>query len=244
VTSTAALAAAGPRRGDLSHLAPNTVGAVARSALACEVRPSGKRHGGKSAGPVEVCSRETWVQPGRPQQRLLLGVSALRVGQVVPTGQLIGAAWDEEPPRSARNSIQVLITRPRPVRAGTPGVTITRCGDGYQLDADPGQVDVYRFRRLSRQARGAADSQLAVALFEEALALWRGPALADAAETARTGQIRSALADVVGYALQEPGVRVGLAVVICSSVGLTTLMLLTNEPGNRCRRPSRWPRRP
>ena len=48
------------------------------------------------------------------------------------------------------------------------------------LDRD--QVDVFRFERLAAEGRAARDPRQAAATLREALALWRGPALADVAE--------------------------------------------------------------
>jgi DNA-binding SARP family transcriptional activator len=145
-------------------------------------------------GPVEVRSAGAWRQPGTPQQRLVLGVLAMRAGYAVPFDDLAAAMWDGEPPRSARNSVHVVLSHLRKAVAVTDGVQVRRCGDGYQLDADRDTVDVYRFRRLAKAGRGAQDARSAVTAFDEALALWRGPALADAADSVRAGQVRSGLA--------------------------------------------------
>jgi len=118
----------------------------------------------------------------------------MRAGYVVPFDELAAAMWDGEPPRSARNSVHVVLTHLRKAVAVTAGVQLRRCGDGYQLAADPDTVDVHRFRRLARAARGAQDPWSAVSAFDEALGLWRGPALAGAADSARAGQVRSGLA--------------------------------------------------
>jgi DNA-binding SARP family transcriptional activator/Tfp pilus assembly protein PilF len=144
-------------------------------------------------GPVGAWREGERMPAGTPQQRLVLGLLALRAGSVVSGEDLVTAIWGADPPRSARNSIQVLVTRLRQVLAGTPDAVLARCGDGYRLDADRDRVDVHRFRRLTAQARQAADRRLAVAEFDEALSLWRGPALADAAATLRVEQIRSGL---------------------------------------------------
>jgi DNA-binding SARP family transcriptional activator len=146
-------------------------------------------------GPVEVRSAGAWLQPDRPQQRLVLALMALRAGQVVPVGELIGAVWAEAPPRSARGSMQVLVTRLRRALAGTPGGRVERRGEGYRLHLEPDQLDVHRFRSLAKAGREAADCRAAVAAFDEALALWRGPALADVPGTAKIEAIRSGLAE-------------------------------------------------
>ena len=49
---------------------------------------------------------------------------------------------------------------------------------GYELRVDPDGVDLHRFERLVAKARGA-EPQLAAERLQEALALWRGPPLAE-----------------------------------------------------------------
>jgi DNA-binding SARP family transcriptional activator/tetratricopeptide (TPR) repeat protein len=143
-------------------------------------------------GPVEVRAVDGWLA-GPPQQRLILAVLALQAGQVVSVGELVDAAWEEKPPRSARASIQVLVTGLRRVLTALPGAGVERCGDGYRLRIAPGEVDARRFRSLVRTARKAGDSRAAVAAFDQALALWRGPALADVPGTAKIEAIRAGL---------------------------------------------------
>ncbi len=143
-------------------------------------------------GPVEVLAADGWLA-GPPQQRLILAVLALEAAQVVPVGALIDALWEEQPPRSAQASIQVLITGLRGVLRALPGAGVERCGDGYRLRIAPGEVDAQRFRSLVRTARKAGDSRAALAAFDQALALWRGPALADVPGTAKIEAIRASL---------------------------------------------------
>jgi DNA-binding SARP family transcriptional activator/tetratricopeptide (TPR) repeat protein len=143
-------------------------------------------------GPVEVRAADGWLA-GPPQQRLVLVVLALQAGQVVPVGDLVDAVWEDKPPRSAQASVQVLITGLRRVLRALPGAGVERCGDGYRLRIAPGEVDARRFRSLVRTARKAGDSRATVAAFDQALALWRGPALADVPGTAKIEAIRAGL---------------------------------------------------
>lgn len=145
-------------------------------------------------GPVEARAISGWLTIP-PQQRILLALLALQAGQVIPVGELIDAIWPEAPPASARASLQVMITRLRHILAGQPGGVVERCGDGYRLVIPPSSIDAQRFRRLTRAARDAATAEEAIAAFDEALALWRGPALADVPATGRIDAIRFALAD-------------------------------------------------
>ena len=153
-------------------------------------------------GPVEVRAGESWLA-GPPQQRVILAALALQAGQVVPVGELVDAVWEEQPPRSAQASIQVLVTGLRRALTGLPGAGVERCGDGYRLRIAPGEVDAQRFRWLVRTARQAGDSHTALAAFDQALALWRGPALADVAGTAKIEAIRAGLSAERLSAMQD-----------------------------------------
>jgi DNA-binding SARP family transcriptional activator len=153
-------------------------------------------------GPVGVRTADGWLG-GPPQQRLILAVLALQAGQVVPVSELVDALWEHEPPRSAQTSIQVLVTGLRRVLAALPGAEVERCGDGYRLKIAPGEMDMRRFRSLVRTARAAADNGAALELLDQALALWRGPALADVPATAKIEAIRAGLAAERLSAMQD-----------------------------------------
>jgi DNA-binding SARP family transcriptional activator/tetratricopeptide (TPR) repeat protein len=146
-------------------------------------------------GPVEVPASRARTSSQPPQQRLLLGMLALRAGHPVPVAELIDAVWDDQPPRSVRGSLQALVTGARRVLAAVPGSRLDRCGEAYRLQVEPGRVDVHRFRSLAATGREAADRRAAVATFDQALALWRGPALADVPCTATVAAARSMLAE-------------------------------------------------
>lgn len=125
-------------------------------------------------GPVEVPAAGARTPSQPPQQRLVLGMLALRAGRPVPVAELIDAVWDDRPPRSARGSLQALVTGVRQVLATVPGSRLDRCGEAYRLQVKAGRVDVHRFRSLAAAGRATADRQAAVAAFGRALALWRG----------------------------------------------------------------------
>ena len=145
-------------------------------------------------GPVRVRCGGAWLAPATPQLRLVAGLMALRVGQVVPVDELVDTMWDTEPPKSARGSLQSLVTRLRQLLKEVPGAALSRCGDGYQLVLEHDLVDAHRFRSLGRSAREAG-GPAAITLFDAAMALWNGPVLADAADTVRVRTIRHGLAE-------------------------------------------------
>jgi DNA-binding SARP family transcriptional activator/tetratricopeptide (TPR) repeat protein len=154
-------------------------------------------------GPVEALASGAWAAPEKPQQRLVMALLALRAGQVVSVDELIDGVWDDAPPRSARASLQALITRLRQMLATVPGSRLERCGDGYRLLIEARRVDVHEFRWLARSGRDCADRREAISSFDRALTLWRGPALADVPETAAVEAIRSMLAEEHLAAVQD-----------------------------------------
>jgi predicted ATPase/DNA-binding SARP family transcriptional activator len=103
--------------------------------------------------------------------RGLIARLALAGGQPVSTGALCEAVWDCAPPADAANALQTLVSRAR--KALGRAAAVEQSAAGYRLAVAPDDVDALRFERLV--AEGAV---------AEALALWRGPALADAGDFA------------------------------------------------------------
>ncbi|MFF4080469.1 BTAD domain-containing putative transcriptional regulator [Streptomyces sp. NPDC001777] len=116
---------------------------------------------------------------GGPRLRALLAALALRAGRPVPVADLVDDVWADEPPHDAPAALQALVGRLR--RAlGRDAIASTQ--GGYRLEAGPGEVDLHVFERLARQGAGeldAGDPVTAARTLRTALALWRGPALAD-----------------------------------------------------------------
>jgi DNA-binding SARP family transcriptional activator len=134
-------------------------------------------------GPVEVVVGGQAVRLVRRQERCLLAILALELGRFVPVERLADLLWDK-PPRQARGGVAAMVSHLRSALdpARPSGVRIRTGNAGYALEMDPEMVDVYRFRALVERGRGATSGRERVRLFDEALGLWRGPALAGAAE--------------------------------------------------------------
>jgi predicted ATPase/DNA-binding SARP family transcriptional activator len=120
------------------------------------------------------------VRVGGHRVRSLLILLALEPGRVVSATSLIGRLWREDAPADAGNALQTLVSRLR--SALRPAGVIESHPVGYRLVVDPRDVDAVSFETLVGEARGTGDPAKAVSLLREALALWRGPALADVAE--------------------------------------------------------------
>ncbi|MGW8782197.1 AfsR/SARP family transcriptional regulator [Streptomyces sp. NPDC055796] len=131
------------------------------------------------------------VAVGGARLRALLTALALRPGRAVPVHLLVEQVWDGDRPADAPAALQALVGRLR--RALGHGAVRSVEG-GYLLVAAADDVDLYRFERLARAGAAAPDPAEAAALYDEALALWRGPALADlpdaAADAARWEAVR------------------------------------------------------
>jgi DNA-binding SARP family transcriptional activator len=126
-------------------------------------------------GPLEVRDGERVVSLPRRQQRALLAALALRVGQVVASERLVDDLWGERAPAAATGSLQNTVAALR--KALGRDLLVTQA-PGYRLALEPEALDTNRFERLLAEARDAEPARK-VALLEEALALWHGPALAD-----------------------------------------------------------------
>jgi YVTN family beta-propeller protein len=126
-------------------------------------------------GPLEVRDGDQAVRLGAAKQRLLLGVLLLRANETVSTSSLVEELWGERPPATAEKLAQGYVHALR--KQLGDGIIETR-PPGYRLRADAGSLDLLEFKRLTDEAR-AAPLEHAVELRRRALALWRGPALAD-----------------------------------------------------------------
>ena len=147
-------------------------------------------------GPLEVIEGDRSLALGGAKPRSLLALLLLHANQVVSADHLIDALWGDQPPATAAKSLQVHISKLR--KQMGDGRLVTRT-PGYLLQVDPSELDLARFERLVGDSRGADPEQAAKKL-GQALALWRGEALADLAyepfaraEIARLGELRLAV---------------------------------------------------
>ncbi|MFB7335019.1 BTAD domain-containing putative transcriptional regulator [Streptomyces adustus] len=119
------------------------------------------------------------VPLGGPRLRALLTALALRPGRVTLPETLIDEVWTDDPPQDAPAALQALIGR---LRRALGRDAVTSEPGGYRLAVPESDVDVFVFERLVRDGTDALardDAPGAVRALDEALALWRGPALAD-----------------------------------------------------------------
>ncbi|MEU3569920.1 AfsR/SARP family transcriptional regulator [Kitasatospora sp. NPDC036755] len=137
-------------------------------------------------GSVAVLAADGRELPaGSAKRRSLLAMLLLNPGAPVTVERLTGTLWaDEEPPRHSRTVIHNHVSGLRALLtahdAPAAGIELVTDNGAYLLRAPGRAVDAVRFERLVARARAldAADAAEAAAALREALALWRGPALA------------------------------------------------------------------
>ena len=118
---------------------------------------------------------------GGPKQRAVLAHLLIRANELVPAETLVDEVWGDAPPEKARNIIQTYVSH---LRKALGHDRIQSHAPGYRLRLDSSELDAARFDALVRDAKKALpiDPNIAVGTLDDALALWRGPALADLAD--------------------------------------------------------------
>jgi DNA-binding SARP family transcriptional activator len=130
-------------------------------------------------GPLGLWDEGGEVSLSGPKPRALLAVLLLHANEVVPTDRLIDELWGEDSPEGVVSALRVHVSRLRKV---LPQDVLTTRSPGYLVRVEPDELDLHRFERLVDEGRGLLARGLAADASErlrDALALWRGPALAD-----------------------------------------------------------------
>ncbi|HEU5025724.1 MAG TPA: BTAD domain-containing putative transcriptional regulator [Spirillospora sp.] len=153
-------------------------------------------------GPLAVADQGRDVPVGGARLRALLTRLALEPGRAVPADALVRALWPEGGPADPVHALQALVSR---LRRCLPDGRLRSTAGGYVLDVPDEAVDAARFERLAREGGRAlrdGDAGRAAGLLRDALALWRGDALADAAglpfaeaAAVRLAELRTAAAE-------------------------------------------------
>ncbi|MGH9263880.1 MAG: BTAD domain-containing putative transcriptional regulator [Acidimicrobiales bacterium] len=138
-------------------------------------------------GPLEVLRDGAVLNVAAPRQRSLLVILLAHANELVPADRLADGMWQGRPPPTAATALQVHVSRLRKIlEAGeaVPRVLVTR-DPGYLVRVTADQLDTLRFEQMLARGRRmltAGDAPEAAAVLDEALGLWRGPALGELAE--------------------------------------------------------------
>ncbi|MET7328288.1 BTAD domain-containing putative transcriptional regulator [Nonomuraea sp. NPDC005650] len=134
-------------------------------------------------GQLEVVRRGSPVTVAAAKQRVALATLLLQANHLVTRDELIERLWGSEPPANPFASLHTHMARLRRTLRG--GRELIKTHDlGYSLRTTPKTLDILEFRRLTElaaEARARDDAAREGRLLREALAMWRGPVLADVA---------------------------------------------------------------
>ncbi len=129
-------------------------------------------------GPLEVELDGPPMSAKGHKPRALLGLLLLHKNQPVAPEQLIDDLWGDDAPATAANTLQVYVSQVRKIVSDR----LKTEGGAYRLRVEADELDADRFDRLAAEgatALGRKSYGEASELLAQALALWRGPALAD-----------------------------------------------------------------
>jgi class 3 adenylate cyclase len=129
-------------------------------------------------GPLEVLDASGQkLHLGGAMQQSVLASLLLRADQTVALERIVDELW-EEPPATAARTVQAYVSR---LRHELPHGAIESRPGGYAVVLDGHEFDLHAFERLAGQGHAAlaiGECERAASLLREAIALWRGPALA------------------------------------------------------------------
>jgi DNA-binding SARP family transcriptional activator/tetratricopeptide (TPR) repeat protein len=132
-------------------------------------------------GPVEVFRRRHRIPIPSPKQRVALVTLLLHANRSVSVERLIEHMWHHDQPNDARAALHTHIARLRQTLddGGGSEPLIHTQEYGYLIEVKSDDLDVALFRDLVSRAEQSVDVATEASLLQDALALWRGPALAD-----------------------------------------------------------------
>jgi DNA-binding SARP family transcriptional activator len=141
-------------------------------------------------GPLQLRSGDAVVPVTAAKMRVVIATLLLDAGLVVSPDRLSFMIWNGREPPSARVTLQGYLSRTRRLlrRPDTAeSASLRTHPGGYSLELGADELDLRRFDGLvtaASSARERGELHAAVEMLQQALALWRGPVLADVQSTA------------------------------------------------------------
>ncbi|MGW7097567.1 BTAD domain-containing putative transcriptional regulator [Streptomyces sp. NPDC054874] len=133
-------------------------------------------------GPLDISVGGQTVVLTGARRRIIMSMLLLAPDRVVSVDELADAVWHGTPPSTARNQVAICVSALRKTlkaAAGTDDMLVTS-HPGYMLFTGDHRIDAVEFEERVAEGRAAARSgrfEEACARFDEALTMWRGPAL-------------------------------------------------------------------
>jgi predicted ATPase/DNA-binding SARP family transcriptional activator len=178
-------------------------------------------------GPLHVWVGGAVVEIPGPKRQALLALLAEADGRPVSAERLLDALWPEDPPVSARATLQSHVSRLR-AHLGPAADRLEHGPAGYRLALD-GRTDAALASSLLAEA-GGAEPRRAMELLSNARNLWRGPPLAGldagdelAAWSVRLDNLRSAIDSAFVAAAMAAGSVVAAVDVAQTAVAVDPL---------------------
>src|SRR4051812_9621469 len=136
----------------------------------CQLHSLGRVLRYRVLGPLEVADDGRPITLPSAQQRVLLTMLLLEAGRTVQAGSLIDGLWGDRLPTEPVAALRTQVSRlRRRLGAGAPDLVTDDAG--YRLNVGENCLDAHVFERLLAEDR-----------VDDALALWRGPALGEFAD--------------------------------------------------------------
>ena len=181
-------------------------------------------------GPFEVTDDDgRELALGGRKQRAVLAILVLYANEVVSSGRLIDELWGDRPPTTAAKTVQVYVSNLR--KALGDGRLVTRSGGICSLPSPERSTSVTsrRWPRDGRRALRSGEPERALIRLNEALALWRGPPLAEFADE-QFAQIGISHLEEARVAAMEDRIDAELAVGEHASVVAELRALVSEHP--------------
>ena len=176
-------------------------------------------------GPLEVDG----VHPLEPRDRIVLGVLAVRRGQVVRPEQIADVVWGDEPPKSWVKQVQICVAR---LRKSIGAGAIETTAGGYRLTIASDDLDADEFVRLIDRGdflAATGEPDRAVASYSCALTMWRGTPLDDL-DGWDTGRAEAARLEELRRTAEESWLDVRLAAGEHRAVAAEATVFVDAEP--------------
>ncbi|HZY00600.1 MAG TPA: BTAD domain-containing putative transcriptional regulator [Dermatophilaceae bacterium] len=141
-------------------------------------------------GPLQVLLEGRPAALGGPRQRAVLAILLINANRVIQLDRLVDSVWEGNPTEGSSTTLQTYVhhlrqaLEPGRPRGASPEVLVTR-DHGYLLTVNRSELDAAHFEDLVSIGRAALRDgryEEAAVQLKLALALWRGPVLADLAD--------------------------------------------------------------
>src|SRR5690349_3523070 len=150
-------------------------------------------------GTIAAHDGAQWQPVAAAKPRALLAALLIRAGDVLTLDQMLFELWGDRPPRSAPTQIHGYVLRIRRLLGERHAQSLVTADPGYRLVVGDGEVDTRIFAQRSARGRAAladGDVEHAVDLLGGALAMWRGPVLADVPASPLVNGLRRRLTEL------------------------------------------------